>query len=103
MVEVRVIERALSDIEAIGEFISRDSEKYGKLTVQGIFETIRYLTEFPEIGRVVPEANIKSIREVFYGNYRIIYFTISKKRIDVIAIHNSAQLLTKTHIKKRKK
>ncbi len=103
MVEVKVIERALSDIEAIGEFISRDSEKYGKLTVQGIYETIKYLNEFPEIGRIVPEANIKSIREVFYGNYRIIYLTISKKRIDVIAIHNSAQRLTKVHLTRRRK
>lgn len=103
MVEVKVIENALSDIEAIGEYIARDSEKFSKLTVQGIYQTIKYINEFPEISRIVPETNVKPIREVFYGNYRIIYLIISKKRIDVIAIHNSAQRLTKAHLTRRRK
>ncbi|MBK7886956.1 MAG: type II toxin-antitoxin system RelE/ParE family toxin [Bacteroidetes bacterium] len=90
MVEVRVTEKAYLDISAIGDFISRDSEKYAKATIQSFFEAIKYLEEFPELGRIVPEVKIKSIREIILGNYRIINWIISKKRVDVIAIHHSA-------------
>lgn len=64
MVEVRVTEKALSDLAAIGEFIARDSEKYAKATIRNIFETFKYVENFPELGRIVPEINNKSIREV---------------------------------------
>lgn len=103
MVEVKITEKALNDLSAIGEFIARDSEKYAKATIQNIFETFKYLEDFPELGRIVPEINNKSIREVILGNYRIIYWILSKKRIDIIAIHHSANILTKRHIKRRRK
>ena len=83
MVEVRVTEKAYLDISAIGDLISRDSEKYAKATIQSFFEAIKYLEEFPELGRIVPEVKIKSIREIILGNYRIVYWIISKKRVDV--------------------
>ncbi len=102
MVEVKVTEKALSDIVAIGEYISRDSLKFAKLTIQKIFEAIKYLEKFPEMGRVVPEINSRSVREIIIGNYRIIYWQINKKRVDVISIHNSSRILTKSYIKKRK-
>lgn len=102
MVEVKVTEKALSDIIAIGKYISRDSVKYASMTVQSLYQEIKYLEEFPEIGRIVPEVNSKTIREIILGNYRIIYWIISKKRVDVIAIHNSAQRLSKIYIKRRK-
>ncbi len=64
MVEVKITEKALTDLAAIGEFIARDSEKYAKATIQNIFETVKFLEDFPELGRIVPEINNKSIREV---------------------------------------
>ena len=103
MVEIRITEKAIADLTAIGDFISRDSEKYAKVTIQNIFEAIKYLEDFPEIGRIVPEINTKSIREIILGNHRSVYWIISKKRIDIIAIHHSASILTKKHIKQRRK
>ncbi len=38
MVEVRVTEKAYLDISAIGDFISRDSEKYAYATIQSFFK-----------------------------------------------------------------
>ena len=103
MVEVRITGKALKDLIAIGEFISRDSLKYSKITIQKLFECIETLEQFPQLGRVVPEVNTKSIREIILGDYRIIYWVISKKRIDVIAIHHSALHLTKKQIRARRK
>ncbi len=41
-------------------------------------------------GRVVPEFNMKQIREVFEGPYRIIYY-IKPDQIDVIAVIHGSQ------------
>ncbi len=103
MVEVKVTDKAISDIELLANYIAKDSIKFAGITVQNIFEAINYIVDFPEIGRIVPELNQKSIREIILGNYRIIYWINSKTKIDVIAIHNSSRKLTKTYLRKRKK
>ncbi len=43
---------ALDDIEAIGDFISRDSEFYAESTVLKIYEAPRNLVNLPKQGRV---------------------------------------------------
>jgi toxin ParE1/3/4 len=103
VVEVKVTHKTLEDIEAIAEYISRDSIKFAKVVTQNIFKSILLLEDFPELGRIVPELNSKNIREIILGNYRIIYWIISKNRIDVIAIHHSAQRIKKSQIRQRKK
>jgi toxin ParE1/3/4 len=46
----------------------------------------------PTRGRKVPEANREEIREVFEGEYRIIY-RLESKKISVLTIRNFKQLL----------
>lgn len=43
------------------------------------------LAQFPEIGRVVPEENDGTIREIIFRPYRIIYKVLAEKRIVAIA------------------
>jgi plasmid stabilization system protein ParE len=50
MVEVRVTEKAYKDLEAIAEFIARDSEKYAKVLVQQFYSSILVLQNFPLSG-----------------------------------------------------
>ncbi len=64
---------ALDDIEAIGDYISRDSEFYAESTVLKIYEAPQNLVNFPKQGRVVPEVGDEDIRELFVFQYRIIY------------------------------
>jgi toxin ParE1/3/4 len=46
---------------------------------------------FPLSGRIVPEAELPQIREIFEGSYRIIYH-IKPDQVDIIAvIHGSQQ------------
>lgn len=47
----------------------------------------------PYSGRKVPEINIDSVRELIFGNYRIIYFVASPSRIDILTVHHSAKRL----------
>lgn len=48
------------------------------------------LADFPEMGRVVPEGNYSKVREVFVGNYRLVY-TVGDFEVEVIAVLHQAQ------------
>ena len=41
--------------------------------VQRIVLAVEKLTNFPRLGRVVPEADEETIRDLLYQNYRIVY------------------------------
>lgn len=93
MVQINWTDRALTDLSSIREYISQDSPKYAKLTIDTFISEADKLQTFPSIGRVVPEAGNNSIREIIIGNYRFIYKIISDIQIDILTIHHSARLL----------
>lgn len=62
--------QALADIEAIAEYIERDSPFYAKAVVTKIIGVTRQLSEFPLSGRVVPEMkDSTSTFAVRFGQY----------------------------------
>ena len=61
---------AIEDLEGIAAYIERDSAWYAKAVVSKIVETAESVTEFPELGRTVPEIGAPSIRERFVHSYR---------------------------------
>ena len=88
---------ALEDIEAIGEFIARDSEFYAESTVQKIFEASQLLIQHPQLGRVIPEIGNESIRELFVFQYRVIY-EIKPKEIHILTVIHGKRLFDKDEI-----
>ena len=57
-----------------------------------ILARIESLAEFPDSGSFVPEDESQTYREVFQGNYRII-FRGEQNLVVVVAIHHGARLL----------
>lgn len=102
MAEVVFTENALLDIESIAEFIARDSLKYARIQIKQFDELAEMLVDFPEMGRIVPEADTKSIRELISGNYRFIYWLQRKNRVVVICVYHVSRRLKKGFLKKRK-
>jgi len=47
--------QSLRDLDAIHEYIAKDSERYADLTVSRIFVAVERLLQFPHSGRMVPE------------------------------------------------
>jgi plasmid stabilization system protein ParE len=47
--------QAVEDVEAIRNFIARDSPHYALLMAERIVESVERLKEFPRSGRTVPE------------------------------------------------
>ena len=79
---------ALDDLEGIRDYIARDSVYYAEKFVDGAFSAVGRLEKSPESGRIVPERNNQSIREVIYGSYRIIYKLVNRKVYIVTIVHS---------------
>ena len=83
---------AICDLQAIRDFIARDSELYADDFIAGILSAVERLESFPELGRLTPEANESTIREILFAKHRIIY-RVHANRIQVLAvIHGSRDL-----------
>lgn len=84
--------RAIDDVDAIAAFIALDSEAYAASVVRIILEKARRLSEFPYIGRAVPEFGVNEIREVFAYSYRIIYRVDANEVTIAAVIHGKRDL-----------
>lgn len=92
MVKLIWTEFAVEDLRLIHEYISRDSKRYADRFIEKLINRIDQLESFPKSGRVVPEFNLESIRELIEGNYRIIY-KMSTSEITIIRVHHAARQL----------
>ena len=87
-------EVAWNDLEAVAEYIARDSAYYAAAFVHEVREAARSLTHLVVRGRVVPEFRDPHIRELFVRDYRLIYQT-DQRRVHVLAfIHGARDLWT---------
>lgn len=93
MVEVNWTDQSLEEIKSIAEFIAKDSPRYAEIQVERFFNRTEILHNNPHAGRIVPEVNDETIRELILGNYRIIYRIVSVKRIDILSVHHSMRRL----------
>ena len=82
------IERAAE----ISEYIAQDNSSAARKWLETIFIKVDQLESSPESGRLVPETDNKEIRELIYGNHRIIY-RIQKERISILTIRHGIQIL----------
>jgi len=64
MVEVVWTDFAIKDLDDIGEYIAKESERYAQAVVQNLFESTEVLGTHPKAGRIVPEFNKNNLREL---------------------------------------
>ncbi|MCC5599234.1 type II toxin-antitoxin system RelE/ParE family toxin [Nostoc favosum] len=92
MAQVSWTSQALTDLEAIGDFIARDAPSFAQVFVDRVFQSVERLQQFPLSGRVVPEIAQEDIREIIFGNYRIVYL-VSNDEVNILTVfHSSRQL-----------
>ena len=93
MAQINWTDQANKDIDQIIDFLAAQSETYGKIQIQRIFDKVALLVTMPRLGRVVPELDYSNVREIIIGSYRIVYHILSDKRIDILTVHHSARPL----------
>ncbi len=68
MAQIVLSPSSLSDLDAIAEFIARDSAHYAGLYVQSIVAYVEKLKDLPRTGRLVPEYGREDLREFLFEN-----------------------------------
>ncbi len=73
------------DLRDIVSFISRDSIQRAKAFAYRLIAETDKLQSFPESGRMVPEYNIPTLREIIVRAYRIVYRVDHESRLIEVA------------------
>lgn len=92
MVQVVWTARARADLDAIYEYVARDSAQIARVFTERLLAAARQLRDFPLSGRIVPEKRRGDIREVLVRNYRIIY-RASNELVEILTVHHGARQL----------
>jgi toxin ParE1/3/4 len=83
---------ALARANDIADYIRLDKpQAAGKWWAQ-VFEKVENAALFPYSGRKVPEINRNEIREIIFGNYRIVY-RIHDDELAVLTVRHGKRLL----------
>jgi addiction module RelE/StbE family toxin len=90
MAKINWTSKSIKDLKSLHDYIANDSKIYAIRFVSRVIERVEQLIEFPESGRVVPEKEDNSIRELIEGNYRIFY-KLQKNKVSILRIHHSAK------------
>ena len=81
---------ARRDLQSIRDYVARDSAYYADRLVERIVGAVDNLSVFPELGRIVPEVARPDIRELLYGNYRVMY-RLQADRVLIVAVVHAAR------------
>ncbi len=84
---------ARADLREVVEYIARDSLVYAAATAGRIEQAVERLGRLPRLGRIVPEYEDESLREIVVGNYRVVY-RLQAGVVGIVAVvHASRDLL----------
>ena len=90
--QVKLSRSARSDIRDIVRYISIDDPDQALRFGQFLIQHTKSLGRFPELGRVIPELDDHSIREIIVRTYRIVYRVNQEKRaIEVIRFWHASR------------
>jgi len=78
-------EQARDDLQSIVLFIAQNNPPVAESFGCRLMSKVDVLVQFPQFGRVVPEENDETIREIIFRPYRIIYKVLAEKQIVGIA------------------
>lgn len=95
--EFFLAKQAAIDLQEITEYIARDNIESAIRLAEELLAVCRSIKDFPERGRIVPEAGHPQIREIIYKNYRLVY-TVRKGKVYILQIFNAARLFRMQNI-----
>ena len=84
--------RSLRDLDAICEYIARDSEYYARVFARRLLRFIESIPRHPLLGEVVPEYGNQTLRERRFRDYRIVY-RVFADRVELVTIFHGARTL----------
>lgn len=96
MGKVKWTEKAGSNLQAIHDYIAKDSKTYATRFIKSLIRATIKLEQMPRCGRIVPELEDYGFREVVFQNYRIVYrLAEGSDDVEILAVVHSAREITK--------
>jgi toxin ParE1/3/4 len=95
MAEIRWSVKAAKDLQAIEDYIARDSPLYAVHFVNHLVAAAERLQAHPLRGRVVPECDRRDLRELIFRSYRIVY-VVEGEPVSVARVVHTSRDFTKT-------
>lgn len=89
MVRIVWTDEAVSWINEIHEYISRDNVAAASRVIRGIYERVEQLLQFPELGQRLTLSTKRDVRVLLYGHYRIAY-RIRSETIEILGVYHGA-------------
>ena len=83
---------ALDRVEQIVNEIALDRPRAARNWVEGLFDVVHSLAQFPEKGRTVPEVGRADIRELIFQGHRVIY-RVEPTRIAIVTVRHGRRNL----------
>jgi plasmid stabilization system protein ParE len=96
-VTIRWTQVARERLNGIIEYIAEDDPAAARRWSESLFHRVEKLQTFPEMGRVVPEVGKREVREVFHGDYRVIY-KVRRREVLVLTIRHGRRLFDRTEV-----
>ncbi|TDY03769.1 type II toxin-antitoxin system RelE/ParE family toxin [Thiohalophilus thiocyanatoxydans] len=84
---------ASDDLDDLVRYISRDSAYYARRFAEKVVLATRRLRDFPESGRLIPEAEDPTLREVIVQGYRVMY-RLEAERVLILAVMHGSRSVT---------
>lgn len=92
MGRIRWTLKAANHLQAIHEYISKDSRTYATRFIKSLIKTTDKLKTLPQSGRIVPELESYGFCELIFHNYRIVYrINSSNTDIEILAVVHAAR------------
>ena len=92
---------AWDDLDSAAEYISRDSPRYAAAFTREVLKSVSSLRQFPRHGRIVPEFDDPSLRELIVQSYRLIY-RIRGNKITILGLIHGARDLPRLWKRERR-
>jgi toxin ParE1/3/4 len=92
MPNVRWTRPALSDLNDIVRYMSRDDPSAVRRLASKLREVTPALKDQAQLGRMVPETGNESIRELVRGNYRVMY-RVANSEVQILAVVEAHRLV----------
>ena len=87
-------DQAKEETRTIYDYLFDEAPAYAMHWADEIEQMLERLITFPEMGRMVPDIQVRSIREVFVGRYRMVY-QFRDKKVVILAVRYMGQPLGK--------
>jgi addiction module RelE/StbE family toxin len=83
---------AKRDLHAIHDGIALDSPFYARRFIEQLMASVLFLADHPFAGHVVTEFEIKTIREIYFGSYRIIH-KVTGGEVQIVRVFHAKRSL----------